>query len=79
MGKIYKNFYPQIYDLFNLWVAFTKASKGRRGHPSIAAFEYNLEPELIRLRVILILQPFWISRGGTLITQPYYTQVGAGL
>jgi retron-type reverse transcriptase len=50
MGKIYKNFYPQIYDLFNLWGAFTKASKGRRGHPSIAAFEYNLEPELIRLR-----------------------------
>ena len=50
MGKIYKNFYPQIYDLFNLWVAFTKASKGRRGHPSAAAFEYNLEPELMRLR-----------------------------
>lgn len=50
MGKIYKNFYPQIYDLFNLWQAFVKASKGRRSHPSIAAFEYNLEPELIRLR-----------------------------
>lgn len=50
MSKIYKNFYPQIYDLLNLWQAFVKASKGRRGHPSIAAFEYNLEPELIRLR-----------------------------
>ncbi len=50
MGKIYKNFYPQIYDLFNLWLAFDKASKGRRRHPSVAAFEYNLEPELIRLR-----------------------------
>lgn len=50
MPKIYKNFYPQIYDLFNLWQAFVKASKGRRGHPSIAAFEYNLEAELIRLR-----------------------------
>jgi len=50
MGKIYKNFYPQIYDLFNLWLAFDKASKGRRSHPSVAAFEYNLEPELIRLR-----------------------------
>jgi hypothetical protein len=50
MGKIYKNFYPQIYDLFNLWLAFDKASKGRRSHPSIAAFEYHLEPELICLR-----------------------------
>lgn len=50
MGKLYKNFYPQIHDLLNLWTAFTKASKGRRGHPSIAAFEYNLESELIQLR-----------------------------
>lgn len=50
MGRIYKNFYPQIYDLLNLWQAFVKASKGRRSHPSIAAFEYNLEPDLIRLR-----------------------------
>ncbi|MBV6396695.1 MAG: hypothetical protein HFACDABA_02295 [Anaerolineales bacterium] len=50
MGKIYKNFYPQIYDLLNLWQAFVKASKGRRSHPSIAAFEYNLESELIQLR-----------------------------
>ncbi|MCC6499703.1 MAG: group II intron reverse transcriptase domain-containing protein [Anaerolineales bacterium] len=50
MGKIYKNFYPQIHDLFNLWQAFIKASKGRRSHPSIAAFEYDLEPELIQLR-----------------------------
>ncbi len=50
MGKIHKNFYPQIYDLFNLWQAFAKASKGRRSHPSVAAFEYNLETELIRLR-----------------------------
>lgn len=50
MGKTHTNFYPQIYDLLNLWTALTKASKGRRGHPSIAAFEYNLEPELIRLR-----------------------------
>lgn len=50
MGKIYKSFYPQIYNLFNLWQAFVKASKGRHSHPSIAAFEYNLEPELIRLR-----------------------------
>ncbi len=50
MGKAYNNFYPQIYDLMNLWLAFGKASKGRRGHPSIVAFEYNLEKELVQLR-----------------------------
>lgn len=50
MGKTYDHFYPQIYDLFNLWQAFVKAARGRRGHPSVAAFEYNLEAELIRLR-----------------------------
>jgi len=38
MGKTYKNFHPQIHDLFNLWQAFIKASRGRYSHPSIAAF-----------------------------------------
>lgn len=47
MGKQYKNFYPQIYNLLNLRQAFGKASKGRRGHPSIAAFEYNFKKKLI--------------------------------
>lgn len=50
MPKTYNNFYPQIYDLMNLWLAFGKASKGRRSHPSIASFEYNLENELVELR-----------------------------
>lgn len=49
MGKTYDTFYPQICDPLNLWLAFGKASKGRRSHPSIAAFEYNLENELIKL------------------------------
>jgi len=26
MDKIHKDFYPQIYDLFNLWQAFVKAA-----------------------------------------------------
>jgi len=42
--------YPQIYDLFNLWQAFKKASAGRRSQPGVAHFEYNLEAELISLR-----------------------------
>jgi len=42
--------YPQICSLLNLWQGFTQASKGRRSHPSTAAFEYELEKELIALR-----------------------------
>lgn len=50
MGKQYENFYPQVYDLFNLWLAYKKAAAGRRKNPSTAAFEYNLENELVALR-----------------------------
>jgi len=42
--------YPQICSLLNLWQGFTQASKGRRSHPSVAKFEYNLETELVALR-----------------------------
>lgn len=42
--------YSQICSLLNLWQAFVKASKGRRGKAAVAQFEYNLEGELIRLR-----------------------------
>jgi hypothetical protein len=42
--------FSQVCSLLNLWQAFITASKGRRSHPSVAAFEYNLEPELVALR-----------------------------
>jgi hypothetical protein len=45
MGKIYAELYPQVYDLFNLWQAFKKASAGRRSRAAVATFEYNLEAE----------------------------------
>ncbi len=50
MGRTYDGFYPQIYDLLNLWQAFKKAAAGRRMNPSVAEFEYNLENELVGLR-----------------------------
>lgn len=50
MGKVYDDFYPQIYNLLNLWQAFKKAAAGRRKNPSVAQFEYNLENELVALR-----------------------------
>jgi retron-type reverse transcriptase len=50
MGKTYDDFYPEIYDLLNLWWAFKKAAAGRRKNPSVAQFEYKLENELVELR-----------------------------
>jgi len=42
--------YPQIYAFSNLYNAFRKARRGKRSRPEVAAFEYNLEVELLSLR-----------------------------
>jgi len=42
--------YPQVYDFSNLYTAFRKARRGKRSRPEVAAFEYNLEAELLSLR-----------------------------
>jgi RNA-directed DNA polymerase len=39
-----------ILDWPNLLTAFRRARKGKRGRPEVAAFEWNLEAELIRLQ-----------------------------
>ncbi len=46
----HSDLYPQVCSLLNLWQGFIQASRGRRSHPSVAKFEYNLEPELVALR-----------------------------
>ena len=47
--KTYRQLYPQIASFQNLLEAFYKARKGKRGKSGVAAFEYNLERELLRL------------------------------
>jgi retron-type reverse transcriptase len=42
--------YSQIYDFSNLYASFRKARRGKRSRPEVAAFEYNLEEELLDLR-----------------------------
>lgn len=42
--------YHQLCSWDNLLLAFRKASKGKRGHPSVAAFEYRLEDNLLQLQ-----------------------------
>jgi RNA-directed DNA polymerase len=48
--RLYKDLYPQVYGWDNLLLAYRKTSKGKRGNPAVAAFEYYLEDNLIRLR-----------------------------
>lgn len=40
----------QLYDWDNLYLAYRKASKGKRGHPDVAEFEYRLEGNLLQLQ-----------------------------
>jgi hypothetical protein len=42
--------YSQVYDFANLYAAFRKARRGKRSRPEVAAFEYDLEAELLDLR-----------------------------
>ena len=48
--KTYKNLYPQIYAFENLEQAFRKARRGKRHKPNVAAFEFNLDLELLQLQ-----------------------------
>lgn len=49
MAKTYRNLYPQIWEPLNLWTAYKQAAKGKRSKPTVAAFEYDLEAQLLNL------------------------------
>jgi RNA-directed DNA polymerase len=63
--KIYHNLYPQICTFENLHSAFRKAAKGKRGRPDVAAFEFDLEANLLRLQTELRDQAY--------SPRPYYS------
>jgi RNA-directed DNA polymerase len=42
--------YVQLYSWDNLLLAYRRASRGKRGHPSVATFEYRLEDNLLQLQ-----------------------------
>ncbi|MBN1137954.1 MAG: RNA-dependent DNA polymerase [Anaerolineae bacterium] len=50
MVKRYGNLYPQVYCFENLYLAFVDAARGKRGQPNVAAFEFDLEGNLVQLR-----------------------------
>jgi RNA-directed DNA polymerase len=47
--KTYKNLYPHVCYFTNLYRAYRAAARGKRGRPDVAAFEFNLESNLLRL------------------------------
>jgi len=48
--KTYKNLYPQICSWDNVYRAWRKARKGKRGREPAATFEFDLEANLVRLQ-----------------------------
>jgi RNA-directed DNA polymerase len=48
--KTYKHLYPEIFSVTNLYRAYRAAARGKRGKPPVAAFEFDLEENLLRLR-----------------------------
>jgi RNA-directed DNA polymerase len=56
--KVYRDLYDQVTSFENLWLAERKAAKGKRGQPAVAAFEFNLEDELLRLQDELAAQTY---------------------
>jgi len=48
--KTYKHLYPQVYDFENLYLAYRKARKGKRGRAQPAQFERVQDDELLNLQ-----------------------------
>ncbi len=54
MAKVYADLWPQVTEFENLYLAYRKAAKGKRGKAPVASFEFNLEAELCRLQDELV-------------------------
>jgi hypothetical protein len=52
--KTYRNLYPQICSFQNLLAAFWKARRHKSARPYVAAFEFNLERNLLQLEEELL-------------------------
>ncbi len=48
--KTFKHLYLQIASFDNLLLAFYKARRGKRSHPNVASFEFDLETNLLKLQ-----------------------------
>jgi len=48
--KTYRSLYPRVWDFENLYLAYRKARRGKRGKPGAASFERVQEDELLALQ-----------------------------
>lgn len=60
--KTYKHLYPQITCFDNLYSAWRKARRGKRAKTAVAAFEQNLDAELLALYQALVAET-WQAGG----------------
>ncbi len=58
MAKRFFNLYPSLTHFDNLYLAFKKAAKGKRGQPQVATFEFYLEGNLLQLQEELETQTY---------------------
>jgi retron-type reverse transcriptase len=56
--KTYKHLYQEIISFTNLYLAYRGAARGKRGHPDVAAFDFNLEADLLQLQRELWVQTY---------------------
>ena len=50
--------YAQVCDWDNLYLAWRKAARGKRGRAAAARFEYHLEDNLVTLQEELVAQTY---------------------
>jgi retron-type reverse transcriptase len=58
MVKRYGNLYPQVVAFENLYRAYRKAAKGKRGQANVADFEFDLAHNLLTLQAELTGQTY---------------------
>jgi RNA-directed DNA polymerase len=56
--KTYRHLYPKIWDWDNLYLAYRKARKGKRGKRPAAEFEFCLEDNLVTLQEELVAKTY---------------------
>jgi len=56
--KTHKHLYGELVFFGNLYMAYLEAARGKRGQPEVAAFDFNLEANLLQLQKELWTQTY---------------------
>jgi RNA-directed DNA polymerase len=58
MARSFDNLFQKLAHFDNLYLAYRKAAKGKRGQPEVAAFEFDVIANLCRLQEELVTQTY---------------------